>query len=61
MSLDQLSAKVEDGMLIQGAFSLAGNSGGGGIEGSSEPLGVVVELPFDRLKEKKKEHNLAIL
>ena len=41
-------AKREDGILIQGAFSFAGNSGGGGIEGSAVAEGFFLK----RLHEK---------
>ena len=47
-SFAQSSANVEEGMFIHGAFSLAGSSGGGGVEGSSD----VAALEFLDLESK---------
>ena len=51
-SLAQSSAKFEEGILIQGAFSLGGSSGGWGMPDSV----TLVEKScfFDRLKIKTK-------
>ena len=55
MSLAQSLARVDDGILIQGAFSLAGSSGGRGIEGST--LLATEELVRERLHEENKIYN----